>query len=288
LSIHSFRADDLWHLAWWKQFGFDVVVGSFILGPALALLFAVPTYWIALRRSREPERTALIEEAAYCYLGTGLFNWEFVRGKLRHDPVYFHLLRPGALPLPPGGRLLDLGCGRGIVFALLLAARNRAERGEYPAAWGEPPPALHFYGIETSPKAVDVACQALGADAHIEKDNLCTAPLPPADAVLLLDVLHYLPAAAQEDLLARIAASLSPGGLLLIRDADAGGGWRFTATRVQERLCALARRHWRQRFHYRSRGAWSRLLASLGFEVVDQPMGEGTPYANVLLTARKR
>src|SRR6185369_11571538 len=85
LSAHSFKADDLWHLAWWKQCGFDVVVGSFILGPVLALLLAVPTYWIALRRSREPERTALIEEAAYCYLGTGMFNWEFVRGKLRHD-----------------------------------------------------------------------------------------------------------------------------------------------------------------------------------------------------------
>jgi len=287
LSVHSFRADDLWHPLWWRQFGFDVVIGSFVLGPILAVALAVPTYLIALRRSREPERNALLEEAAYSYLGTGMFNWEFVRGKLRHDPVYFHLLRPGVLPLQPGDHLLDLGCGRGIVFALLLAARGRAERGEYPADWGPPPPFLRFYGIEERAKAVDVACQALGVDAHIEADDLCTAPLPPADAVLLLDVLHYLPAAAQEDLLARAAATLSPGGLILLRDADAGGGWRFTATRLQERLTALARRHWRQRFHYRSRAAWSRHLESLGFEVRVEPMGKGTPYANVLLTARK-
>src|SRR6185369_9258238 len=114
--------------------------------------------------------------------------------------------------------------------------------------------------------------------------DLCEAALPAADVILLLDVLHYLPAAAQEDLLARVANALPPGGLLLIRDADAAGGWRFTATRVQERLCAWGRRHWRQRFQYRSRKEWREVLERLGFAVEDEPMGEGTPYANVLLT----
>jgi uncharacterized protein (DUF2062 family) len=285
LSLHTFHPNELWHLAWWKQFGGDAVIGSLLVGAVLGVAFAVPTYRIALRRSRQPEINALIEETAFRYLETGLFHCEFVRGKLRHDPLYFHLLRWGALPTDR--RLLDLGCGRGILFSLLLTARAQAERGVYPAGWA-PPPHLSFFGIEGNAKKAVVAQGATGAQAHIETADLTApTPLPAADTVLLLDVLHYLPAAAQEDLLARVADALSPGGLLLIRDADADAGWRFTATRLQERLTALARRHWRQRFHYRGRREWSTILEKLGFEVIDQPMGEGTPYANVLITARR-
>jgi uncharacterized protein (DUF2062 family)/SAM-dependent methyltransferase len=280
MSVHP---ADLRHISL-RQLGGDLLLGSLLVGVALAVAFAIPTYRLALRRSREPEISVLIEEAAFRYLDTGMFHWEFVRGKLRHDPLYFHLLRHGALP--DRGRLLDLGCGRGILFSLLLTARAQAERGAYPAGW-PPPPHLTLWGMEGNLKKAAVARQALGSEAHIETADLCTAALPAADTVLLLDVLHYLPAAAQEDLLARAAAALAPGGLLLIRDADAGAGRRFTATRLQERLSALARGHWRQRFRYRTRREWIGLLERLGFTVIGETMGDGTPYANVLITARR-
>jgi SAM-dependent methyltransferase len=215
-----------------------------------------------------------------------MFHWELTRGKLRHDPVYLQLLQRGLLP-DGDGRLLDLGCGRGILLSLLVTARERLARGLYPEGWPPPPCGLELVGIETSARAATVARSALGAEARIEVADLRDAPLPPARAALLLDVLHYLPAAAQEELLARVAAALPPGGLLLVRDADAGGGWRFTATRIQERACALARRHWRQRFHYRSAAEWRRLLEAAGFEVDVAPMAGGTPYANVLLAGRR-
>src|SRR6185436_5594900 len=220
------------------------------------------------------------------YLAAGMFHWEFVRGKLRHDPVYFFLLRTGALP--PEGRLLDLGCGRGLLLALLLTAREQAEKGEYPAGW-PPPPRLDLHGIEASRKIAEVARRALGAEARIDAADLRDLPeLPPARVILLLDVLHYLPAATQEDLLARIAASLEPGGLLLIRAAAAGAGWRFTATRLQERACALARRHWRQSFHYRSHTEWMKPHEKNGLTPTAEPMAKGTPYGNVLIGGRKR
>jgi uncharacterized protein (DUF2062 family)/trans-aconitate methyltransferase len=270
------------------QFGIDLLAGSAVVGVALAIPLALLTYRAAIKRRKAPAVHELIEETAYRYLGSGMFHWEFVRGKLRHDPVYLQILRQGLLPQE--GRLLDLGCGRGILLSLLLTARDRHdrhERGLYPEGWSPPPAALELHGIETGPKAVRAARAALGDGAKIDLADLRDAELPPSQVVLLLDVLHYMPANAQEDLLRRIAGALEPGGLLLIRDADADAGWRFTATRIQERACALARRRWKQRFHYRSAAEWSRLLESAGFTVDLQPMGMGTPYGNVLLTARR-
>jgi hypothetical protein len=102
-----------------------------------------------------------------------------------------------------------------------------------------------------------------------------------------LFVLHYMSVAAQEALLARVARAIEPGGVLLIRDADAAGGWRFLAVRIQERFATIARRQPRQRFHYRSARELLDLLASLGFAAEVEPMGMGTPYANVLIRARR-
>lgn len=279
----SIRPDDLRHLDPW-QFAADLLLGSAVVGIVLAVAFALPTFWIARKRRKAPEIHALLERTAWRYLATGMFHWEFVRGKLRYDPVYFSLLRAGALP--EEGRLLDLGCGRGLLLALLLTAREQAERGEYPRGWA-PPPRLDLQGIEGNPKIVKVARQALGAEARIDATDLRDAQIPPARVILLLDVLHYLPAAAQEHLVAQIAQALEPGGVLLIRDADADAGWRFTATRLQERLCALARRHWRQRFHYRSQREWMELLERNGLRASAEPMAEGTPYSNVLIAGRK-
>ncbi|HEX9945673.1 MAG TPA: DUF2062 domain-containing protein [Thermoanaerobaculia bacterium] len=274
---------DLKHLGL-RQVGGDLLLGSAVIGGLLALALGFLTFWAARRRQLRPEIEGLIEGAAKAYLDSGLLHWEFVRGKLRHDPLYFNLLRRGLLP--PEGRLLDLGCGRGILFALLLAARERAEQGQYPEGWA-PPPSLSLHGIESRPKTAKVARKALAGEAGIETADLRTAELPAADAILLLDVLHYLPATDQETLLAKAAAALALGGGLLLREADAAAGWRFTATRAQERLSALFRRDWRQRFHYRSAAEWERLLRELGMRVETQPMGMGTPYANVLLAARR-
>jgi uncharacterized protein (DUF2062 family)/trans-aconitate methyltransferase len=268
-----------------RQVGADLLLGSAVIGTALAILFGWLAWWLARRRQANPEMEALLEEASFPYLESGMLDWEFVRGKLRHDPLYFNLLRRGFLP--PAGRLLDLGCGRGILFSLLIAARKQVEAGQYSEDWAPPSPTLTFHGIEGRPKVAAAAREALGDQAAIETGDLRESPFPAADAVLLLDVLHYLPADDQRDLLAKAVAALQLGGVLLIRDADADGGWRFNATRMQERFSALLRRHWRPRFHYRSAREWEGLLKDLGLEVDVQPMGMGTPYANVLLAGRK-
>ncbi|MFP5286033.1 MAG: DUF2062 domain-containing protein, partial [Thermoanaerobaculia bacterium] len=205
-----------------KQFFVDLLLGSTVVGAVLAVAFGAFTLWVARRRQRHPSVEILVERTALRYLETGMFNWEFVRAKLRADPIHLSLLRQGALP--SGGHLLDLGCGRGILFSLLVTAGEQVEKGEYPDGWAPPPPDLQFHGIEGRPKDAAAARHALGDAATIETADLRNAILPPARGILLIDVLHYMPARDQEDLLARVAGTLEPGGVLFIRDADAGAG----------------------------------------------------------------
>jgi hypothetical protein len=80
--------------------------------------------------------------------------------------------------------------------------------------------------------------------------------------------------------------ALSPGGLLLLREADACAGVRFFITHWSERLTAAARdRSWRK-LHYRGAGAWVSLLEELGLAVDAEPMSEGTPFSNILFIGR--
>jgi uncharacterized protein (DUF2062 family) len=268
----------------------DVVVGSLVVGAALGIVLGLAAWaWSALRHRPSP-LAHLREAAAEPYLRSGVAHWEFVRGKLRYDPLYRGLLDAGLLPRR--GRLVDLGCGRGILLALLAVVAD---------ADPEAPP-MELLGFELRPAHADAARSALAAlvpehaagedrrvRAEVRRADL-TDPaftVPPCDTAVLLDVLHYLPAAAQERLLRRTAGALPPGGLLLLRDADADGGWRFRATAAAERLCALARGRLRPGFHYRGRRAWQGLLQAHGLAVESRPLSQGTPYANVLLVARK-
>jgi uncharacterized protein (DUF2062 family)/SAM-dependent methyltransferase len=265
----------------WKHYGIDLLTGSAAVGVVLAVFFALITWLLVRRQSRATIIDSLVDEISRCYIDAGVFAWEFVRGKLRHDPVYFTLLARGGLPA--SGRLLDLGCGRGILLALLAGAREQSARGVYPAGWPIPPSGLLLHGIEGRPKIARAARMALGERATVEVGDLRQTPLPPAEAVFLLDVLHYLSAAEQEALLDRVAAAVPPGGCFFLREADAEAGAAFARTRTAERLCAMARGHFRQRFHFRSAAEWRRLLEERGFAVSPVPMADGTPYANVLI-----
>jgi uncharacterized protein (DUF2062 family)/SAM-dependent methyltransferase len=279
---------DFWHTWWHWRSWLDLALGSLVLGVALAALLGLATFLLLRRGRRAPAVEALIEETSYRYIDAGLIQCEVVRGKLRHDPVYFALLCQGELPR--SGRLLDLGCGRGIALALLAAARDQAARGSYPGDWPPPPPALQLAGIERAGRLAAVAKAGLCGRAAIETADLLAADVPAGDAVLMIDVLHYLPPRQQERLLAKVAAALPPGGMLLVREADAAGGWRFFAIRVSECLMSLLRRdwrQWRQGFHYRRQAEWIALLADLGFSSRVGPMGMGTPYANVLIYATR-
>ena len=212
----------------------------------------------------------VVEAARRRYAPMGRFEAGWARGKMRADPVFRALLDRGLAEAPS---VTDLGCGRGYLLALLLEAREGSGRAR-------------LGGVELAPRAVAVARRACGDGASVREADLAEASPEPADVIALIDVLHYLSLDAQDRLLDTIAGSLPPGGRLFVREADAGRGAAFHAVRLAERLRALGRGDGFRPFRYRSASDLGRRLESLGLAVSIQPMGDGTPFANVLLEAR--
>lgn len=225
----------------------------------------------------------LLDAAANLYADTRAR--QFARNKLRFDPVFADLLREGRLP--GRGTLLDLGCGQGLLLALLAAARAEFERGVWPAGWPHPPQ-LVLKGVEIDGARAAAAQAALRDRAEVTVGDVRDAVFPVCSVILLLDVLMYLPENDQRKVLEKAVAALDPGGTLLMREADAGGGLAFRVTRWSERLLELARGQLSNRLHYRSEARWTALLAQLGLSVTAVRMSAGTPFANILFVCTKR
>jgi SAM-dependent methyltransferase len=233
----------------------------------------------------DPEVRPLFEAATRPYRSAGQYAWHFARGKLRHDPVFFSLLRRGLLP--DRGRLLELGCGQGLLLSLLEAAKERYRARAWPRNWPAPPLNLVLQGIELREDRVRAARQALAGE-EVTHGDLRGLDLQPCAVVAILDVMLYLDEAEQQRLLDRVAAALEPGGLLLLREADAGAGFAFRVTKWSERIAGAMRGEFGRPLHYRNAIQWIAELAGRGFDVDAEPMSQGTPFANVLFVARKQ
>jgi SAM-dependent methyltransferase len=236
-----------------------------------------------VRRRPPPLLAALLDAACEPYRNAGRFAYYFARGKLRADPVYRAILELGLLL--GRARVLDLGCGQGLLAAWLQAAERCYDRGSWPRAWPPAPQPLSTRGIELMPREVERARCALGSASEVSQADIRSASYGIVDAVVILDVLHYLNPQAQLEVLRRVRAALPPRGLLLLRVGDAGGGMRFRYGQWSDKLVMLMRGHAIVAQHCRSVAEWLMLLRECGFDSEAKPMSQGTPFANVLLIA---
>lgn len=235
--------------------------------------------------------------APYRHAGRWASHWS--RNKLRFDPVFRALLERG--DLPHGARVLDLGCGMGLLASLLLACEASKRAGAWPAAWPVRSSAIAYTGIDLMAADVARARAALNAVSHPTAPtwtpqfvcaDLREAALPPCDLVVILDVLHYLDHAAQQALLERTVVALRAGaqppahpGRLLLRVGDAACRSGFAIGQWVDRAVLRARGQRDARTFGRPLAHWRALLHDLGLSVRASAQSQGTPFANVLLVA---
>lgn len=252
----------------------DFLVGGLVVGAAAGVVLGLLAYAVARSGAQPADYQRVVDEAVRRYLAVSVRDAEASWARLVRDPVYRYLLsEPSFLE---ARRVLDLGCGRGLCAAIAAARRGA-------------PPGRSYVGVDVSPRYVRVAREALGGLPHhtfVQADLRDYDP-PPADFVLLLNVLRFLPAASQDALLRRVGRAIHPGARLWIREIDAGAGWRFYAAAVPDLLARLLPgRH--RAIGWRRAGDLRNALVAAGFEVRDRTTLHGGSRGRVLLEAVRR
>lgn len=210
---------------------------------------------------------AALDRTARRYRDGDRFSRYYVASKLRRDPVHLAILRRAADA--PFGQVLDLGCGRGQLAVALLEAGL----------------AVAVLGFDSAPASLAAARRAgAGLPFAVEARDLSEpAPLPPADTVLLIDVLYLLDPAAGARLLTAAAAAARQR--ILIRTLDPGRGLRSRFAILLERLGRPIWPHSGATVAPPTVAALTARLETLGFRTAVEPCWEGTPFANVLVVA---
>jgi SAM-dependent methyltransferase len=215
------------------------------------------------------DRRLVLRRTARRYRGCGRFAYGYVAGKLRHDPVYPALLSLAARE--HFGGVLDIGCGRGQLGIALL------EAGLATQVAGSDRNGAHLRQAEQA---------ATGLPFRAEARDLCQAQtFPDCDTVLLVDVCYQLDTNSQMQLLR--AAARSAREKILIRTADPELGWRSTLTRGLEQFGRGFWPHSGALVNARPLPEIAAILHEAGFAITVMPCWQGTPFANVLMIARR-
>ena len=211
-----------------------------------------------------------LERTARRYRSCGRFTRHYVASKLKRDPVHREMLALGAGD--PFGIVADLGCGRGQVGLALLEAGL----------------ATSVIGLDWAGQSLDDARRA-GAGLPFcarAQDLAADVTTPECDTLLLIDVLYSLQQAQALRLLH--AAVVAARERIIVRTLDGSRGVRSRFHLIVERLARPFWPHSGAVVDPTPVAAMAAFLQSAGFAIEVRPCWQGTPFANVLLVARRR
>ncbi len=193
-------------------------------------------------------------------------RWESFYLKTRWRLCPFDLLESS---LPLKGRILDFGCGYGMLSNLL------AQKG----------PERSVVGIDLNSKRIAVAMRSQAGRSNIffhlgDVESLDPSPF---DGVVMTDVLHHIQDDQVEVLLKKVHKSLGKEGVLAILDVDRKPFWKFCVTYAIDSMLNPGDRLW-----YRPVHRIQEILSAANLQMVKAVRAhKGLPLADVLLLCRR-
>ena len=190
----------------------------------------------------------------------------YVRFRSRYYPLDTYLTH-----LPTRGKIVDLGCGYGVLIMLLARMRPEAD----------------FLGLDSDDHRIKIASQsaagvgrvmfATGGWEQISEHR--------ADAILLVDVLHHIPRDRQAAVLRVAAASLNPGGALLINETNPSTPqrWRYWWNYLSDVLLYPTR----PRCFFRTPKEMRELAADVGLALEAEPLPGAFGFSTILYVCRR-
>ena len=173
--------------------------------------------------------------------------------------------------IPKEGKILDLGCGHGILANILaIKADSR-----------------YVVGIDKDAGRIVVASSTL-----FERNNIEFRISDIQDYVLDSDVkcavLADVPLETSRGLLAKIYAALSPEGVLIIKSISRSPSWKYYLTLFHMlTLDRLLRVSLRKNVYFLKEEDFTRLLQEIGFRVKFLNIDQGYFYSHCLYVCNK-
>ncbi|TCV97113.1 methyltransferase family protein [Luteibacter rhizovicinus] len=196
----------------------------------------------------------------------------YIHGKLATDPVY------AAAAAAIAGRrhpMLDIGCGLGLLGHYLHACN-----------------VLDGYvGLDHDARkianGIEAAKRAGLGNSFAFHNADATTPQPVRGHVAMLDVLHYLPAERQGDLLRFAIDHLADDGVLILRNVIRDGSWRYRATVWEEWFIKTVRWIPEGAQYFPTEDDIRGVLEERSIRVNFTPLFGRTPYNSYLMVAHR-
>ncbi len=180
-----------------------------------------------------------------------------------------------AAQLPPSGRILEVGCGHGLL-ALYLALCS---------------PGRSITGIDVDEEKLGAArTAALGAGLDASFDVVAGPALPegPWHGIAIVDVLYLLSAADQRSLLRACAGALAPGGVLAVKEMALVPRWKARWNILQEtaavKILGITEG---EDLTFLPPADMAAAMVEGGLTVHDRPIHRGYPHPHHLLVGHK-
>ena len=244
-------------LVYGGEFVLDVGAGSGILA------------MVALGLGRLSSLCAILQTVHNAYIFAPVLDR--IRPVLRYCLASFSGI---ASLIPADGRLLDVGCGDGLLVVYLKKIKKRAQ---------------FIVGLDIDERKIRIAKQLALPDVEFHHKDMAEMPSNFFDVVTVVHVLYLIPVQLRDQFVRNCIRVLKPGGTLVLAINVDTPRWKYYITFLQEllmvKLLSLTKG---ETVRFESLDECRMWITKAGATVsAIKPLDRGLPYSHAAVVAQK-